>query len=125
MGMNSNDTSGSLGKDEFKPQKKVKTYLPTVGKGETGSFIGEPDESWALPGRKITTLQFDDRKVSVFDVAAYIIKKMGPVSAMKLHKLIYYCQAWSLVWDERPLFQEKIEAWANGPVIRDLFVFHR
>ncbi|MEA1884476.1 MAG: DUF4065 domain-containing protein, partial [Thermotogota bacterium] len=24
-----------------------------------------------------------------------------------------------------PLFQEKIEAWANGPVVRDLFYFHR
>ena len=44
---------------------------------------------------------------------------------MKLHKLLYYCQAWTLVWDERPLFKEKIEAWANGPVIRELFNFHK
>ncbi|MBP7279400.1 MAG: DUF4065 domain-containing protein [Sedimentibacter sp.] len=44
---------------------------------------------------------------------------------MKLQKLVYYCQAWSLVWDEAPLFSEKIEAWANGPVIRDLFNYHR
>ena len=40
-------------------------------------------------------------------------------------KLVYYCQAWSLVWDEAPLFNEEIEAWANGPVIKDLFIFHR
>ncbi|MDY6802276.1 MAG: DUF4065 domain-containing protein, partial [Cyanobacteriota bacterium] len=55
--------------------------------------------------------------VKVMDVAAYILKKLGPLSAMKLHKLLYYSQAWSLVWDEQPLFSERIEAWANGPVI--------
>lgn len=62
---------------------------------------------------------------SVFDVAAYILAKLGPVSAMKLQKLVYYCQAWSLVWDERPLFGERIEAWASGPVVPALFDYHR
>jgi uncharacterized phage-associated protein len=62
---------------------------------------------------------------NVFDVAAYIIQKRGPMTAMKLQKLAYYCQAWSLVWDEEPLFAEKIEAWANGPVVRELFEAHR
>ncbi len=62
---------------------------------------------------------------NVFDVAAYIVNKLGKISTMKLQKLVYYAQAWSLVWDEQPLFQEKIEAWANGPVVRDLFYFHR
>ena len=64
-------------------------------------------------------------KVSVFDVAAYIIKKRGAMTTMKLHKLLYYAQAWSLVWDEQPLFPEAIEAWSNGPVIKDLFFYHR
>ena len=40
---------------------------------------------------------------------------------MKLQKLLYYCQAWSLVWDEEPLFGEPIEAWANGPVVPSIF----
>jgi len=44
---------------------------------------------------------------------------------MKLQKLIYYCQAWSLVWDEEPLFDESIEAWANGPVVRELYARHK
>ncbi len=43
---------------------------------------------------------------------------------MKLQKLIYYCQAWSLVWDERPLFNEEIQAWKNGPVVRALYDKH-
>jgi uncharacterized phage-associated protein len=62
---------------------------------------------------------------TVHDVAAYIIGQHGPMTAMKLQKLVYYCQAWSLVWDEKPLFSERIEAWANGPVIRDLYERHR
>lgn len=63
--------------------------------------------------------------VSALDVASYILKKMGPMTTMKLQKLVYYCQGWSLVWDEEPLFHEKIEAWANGPIVRELFNEHR
>lgn len=62
---------------------------------------------------------------SVFDVAKYILKKTGPMSTMKLQKLVYYAQAWSLVWDDAQLFDEKIEAWANGPVAPSLFDFHK
>lgn len=59
------------------------------------------------------------------DVAAYILRRRSPISAMKLQKLVYYAQAWSLVWDDRRLFPERIEAWANGPVVRDLYERHR
>ncbi|MBV9758981.1 MAG: DUF4065 domain-containing protein [Acidobacteriaceae bacterium] len=62
---------------------------------------------------------------SVFDVAAYILEKAGPMSAMKLQKLVYYSQAWSLVWDDRPLLKEPIQAWANGPVAPALYRAHR
>ena len=64
-------------------------------------------------------------RLSALDVAAYILGKLGRMSSMKLQKLVYYCQAWSLVWDEAPLFHEPVEAWANGPVIRELFNYHR
>lgn len=63
--------------------------------------------------------------VSAHDVAAYILERQGPLSAMKLQKLVYYAQAWSTVWDDRPLFPEHIEAWANGPVVRELYDLHR
>lgn len=62
---------------------------------------------------------------TVHDVAAYVLKRRGPVSAMKLEKLVYYCQAWSLAWDDRALFPERIEAWANGPVVPALYQRHR
>ena len=45
------------------------------------------------------------KPVSVLDVAAFILGKQPkkePLTAWKLQKLVYYCQAWSLVWDEKP-----------------------
>lgn len=58
---------------------------------------------------------------TVFDVAKYILKKLGSTTTMKLQKMAYYCQAWSLAWDGVPLFDEEFEAWANGPVCPALF----
>lgn len=58
---------------------------------------------------------------NVFDVARYILEQRGEMSTMKLQKLCYYSQAWALVWDDKPLFDEEFEAWANGPVCRELF----
>lgn len=63
--------------------------------------------------------------VKAIDVAAYILEKQGKLPAIKLQKLVYYSQAWSLVWDDKSLFRDRIEAWANGPVIRNLWNAHR
>jgi len=65
------------------------------------------------------------KMASALDVAKYILQEQGEMTAMKLQKLVYYAQAWSLVWDEQPIFEEKIEAWANGPVVRELYDAHR
>ena len=62
---------------------------------------------------------------NVFDVAQYILQKQGTMTTMKLQKLVYYSQAWSLVWDEKPLFTEEIQAWASGPVVRELYDVHK
>jgi uncharacterized phage-associated protein len=62
---------------------------------------------------------------AVLDVAQFILRRHGPMSAMKLQKLVCYSQAWSLVWDEKRLFPARIEAWANGPVVTKLYQAHR
>jgi uncharacterized phage-associated protein len=62
---------------------------------------------------------------SVHDVASYILHKQGSISTWKLQKLVYYSQAWNLAWNEKPLFDAKIEAWANGPVVPELYRLHR
>ncbi|MDC7291062.1 DUF4065 domain-containing protein [Blautia schinkii] len=58
---------------------------------------------------------------NVFDTAKYILEQSGTMSTMKLQKLCYYSQAWSLVWDDSPLFNEDFQAWTNGPVCSELF----
>lgn len=105
---------------KYKPEKNLKTY--SINENDTedtvslGKWINEKETSYSYAPNKT---------ISVFDVASYILKKTGTLTTMKLHKLLYYAQAWSLVWDEKPLFEEEIEAWANGPVIRNLFSYHK
>lgn len=61
----------------------------------------------------------------VDDVAAAILERWGPVDTWKLQKLVYYCQAWHLVWETQQLFTDPIEAWANGPVVPALYQQHK
>lgn len=62
---------------------------------------------------------------NVLQLAKYILDRQGTMTTMKLQKLCYYCQAWSLAWDEIPLFDEDFQAWANGPVCPELYNVHR
>ena len=55
---------------------------------------------------------------TVHDVAAFTLQSLGPMRAMKLEKLVYYGQAWHLVWAGNPLFMEPIQAWQKGPITR-------
>lgn len=63
--------------------------------------------------------------VDCITVAHYVLEQTGPITTMKLQKLVYYAQALHLVCYQTPLFSEPIQAWANGPVIPALFEVHR
>lgn len=66
------------------------------------------------------------KEPSIFHVARRLVELAdGSLTPLKLQKLAYYCQAWSLVWEDRPIFQEDFQAWANGPVSPDLYERHR
>jgi uncharacterized phage-associated protein len=62
---------------------------------------------------------------NVDDVTAAIVAKTGPIKAMKLQKLIYYAQAWHLARVGDRLFEARIEAWSQGPVIPEIEEKHR
>lgn len=47
------------------------------------------------------------------------------MSHLKLQKLCYYAQGFSLAMRGEPLFRERIEAWQHGPVIPDLWREYR
>lgn len=64
--------------------------------------------------------------LTCFDVAEYFLAHCGEesgdlISNLKLQKLSYYAQGFSLALLGRPLFNEKIEAWMHGPVVPDLY----
>ena len=63
---------------------------------------------------------------SALDVARYFLCRVDreagdTISSLKLQKLIYYAQAWSLVFRNHPLFLQEIEAWISGPIVRDVW----
>src|SRR5579875_4124104 len=82
---------------------------------------------WANGGTKGVRRQRREgpRMARVTDVAAYILQRQGSMTAMKLQKLCYFSYGYHLAWEERPLFPERFEAWANGPVCPPLYALHR
>ena len=112
---------------KYERQDKVPIHVEKTSNdssSELPDFIDNEGRYWIPIKNK--SFEFSHKhSVSALDVAAYILKKLGSMTTMKLQKLVYYCQAWSLVWDEQPLFRENIEAWANGPIVRELFNYHR
>lgn len=61
-----------------------------------------------------------------FDVAKYFLAQSSEdagdlISNLKLQKLVYYAQGFSLALYGQPLFAERIEAWLHGPVVPDLY----
>ena len=43
------------------------------------------------------------------------------LSHLRLQKLLYYTQGWSLALRDKALFKDRIEAWAHGPVVKKLY----
>jgi len=68
-------------------------------------------------------------EVSINSVANYICFRASEagenISVLKLHKLLYYVQAWHLALYSRPLFEEEFEAWVHGPVSKAIFIKYR
>lgn len=63
--------------------------------------------------------------LSCYDVALYFLKKTDPetndISNLKLQKLLYYAQGYSLAMHNTPLFKQDIFAWQHGPVVTEVY----
>ena len=58
------------------------------------------------------------------DVAEYFLHLEGDggeISNLKLQKLVYYAQGFSLALNDAPVFDEPVEAWMHGPVVASLY----
>ena len=66
------------------------------------------------------------KKVKVNVMAEFVVlfcQNLGvTISPLKLQKLLYYVQAWHIAkFEKEILFDTLPEAWANGPVYRDIY----
>lgn len=63
--------------------------------------------------------------VTAYDVAKLLLRwareNGDTITNLKIQKLLYYAQAWYLVNYGRRLFDDDIEAWDFGPVIRPIY----
>lgn len=62
-------------------------------------------------------------KVKALELAIYVFARIQRLNHMKLQKLIYYIDAWHLVFFYEPLINENFEAWVHGPVVREVWDF--
>ncbi len=67
----------------------------------------------------------NNNNLTAEDVAKFLLDRAFDdgelISPLKMQKLVYYAYAWFLVKTSTKLFEETIEAWANGPVVPTLY----
>lgn len=57
-----------------------------------------------------------ERRYSAMDIAKWFINEIHP-EPLKLQKLLYLAQGFSYAFNDKPLFDDDIEAWVHGPVV--------
>ncbi len=62
-------------------------------------------------------------KYNALSIAPFFINK--GVTPLQLHKLLYYTQVWYFVKHRHTLFNNEIQAWIYGPVIKDVWNYFR
>lgn len=60
-------------------------------------------------------------KIDSLLLSNYILKHYGPMSHLKLQKLLFYCDAYHLAYFDVELIDDKFEAWMHGPVSRKVY----
>lgn len=64
-------------------------------------------------------------QITYEDVADYFLALANEtgesITNLKLQKLVYYAQAWSLAIKNKELFNDDFQAWVHGPVLPDLY----
>ena len=62
-----------------------------------------------------------DNDSDIEEVAKYIIKNNEETTNLSLQKLLYYCQLFSYVFFNKPMFNSKCSAWEHGPVFSNMY----
>lgn len=79
--------------------------------------------AYAKSKRKVEELlntKFDnDDTIEI--ISEYIIKNNDETTNLSLQKILYYCQLFSYVIFNKPLFSSKCSAWEHGPIFSNIY----
>ena len=66
-------------------------------------------------------VRFPVATTSASQVADFFIGTVGDATHLKIQKLCYYSQGFHLALSGQPLFEDALEAWQHGPVVRSQY----
>lgn len=65
------------------------------------------------------------KNISTIDsihLVKYILYKAGPMSQLKVQKILYYIQSYHLAYFDLPLIEDEFQAWVHGPISNKIFL---
>jgi uncharacterized phage-associated protein len=67
------------------------------------------------------SFNFSPRKIANYFTCTIDREAGDSITHLKLQKMIYYAQAWSMVMLGKTLFDEDFQAWTHGPVLQTIW----
>lgn len=61
------------------------------------------------------------KKIDSIVLSEYILNHYGPMSHLKLQKLLFYCDAYHMAYFGSELIPDTFQAWVHGPVCRKVY----
>ena len=69
---------------------------------------------------KLLNIKFDNDN-ELENVSDYIVRNNDDITNLSLQKLLYYCQLFSYVIMDKPMFVSPCSAWDHGPVYKNIY----
>lgn len=110
---------------------EVPTYSPVIGFGAVPAHVDFRGVSDARADMPFTT-NFQ-RSIAAKDISAHFVADWiinfchahgDVVTNLRLQRLLYFAQAWYLAIHDEPLFKSHFEAWVNGPIQPEVFIYY-
>ncbi|MGE7415459.1 Panacea domain-containing protein [Methylobacterium tarhaniae] len=101
----------------------TRTYKERIDELSTDAICGTKRTVCGLPRGAL--LDGGTTVVTIHEACDYIIVRLTEagtyLNVLKLHKLLYYFQSWSLAHGRGHLFEGNFQAWVHGPVNRVVY----
>src|SRR5699024_1168643 len=111
-----------LGEIDFSIHKLITESTEWESVVEKDSFFA--DVFIIKDKKKFLDLLIDDKKISALDIAKFFLS-VGPITNLKLQKLIYFAYETYLLKTGEQLFEEPIVAFKHGPVVEEVYHIYK